>query len=201
MKVFISGISGIGKTTLAETISKKHEDMPFIIGSTKILWEKYNITSHKDIIKMCNEDPTLGMAFQMEVLDYRMEMANTHKNFISDRSPVDNIVYTLTQLSHKVSDELMLEYINKAKIIYQKPDVRHIHLGANYHTIRTKGIEDDNMRITNQYYQFMINNIFSMVLHDDWLDIPRKTQNMRVVNTWDMDVRIDAVEELMGIIK
>lgn len=195
MRLFISGISGIGKTTLAKTIAQEY-DIPFIIGSTKLIWEKYGIKSHNDIISMCNNQPKYGLKFQKEVLDYRLEMINSHDVFVSDRSPVDNIVYVLTQLSHKVEEEEIRSYVEKCKIVYNIENVRHIHLSGGIKTISNTPLENDNMRITNQYYQLMVNSIFDMVINDNWLLIPK--DNFRNIDTWDMSTRMLAAKELIS---
>ena len=195
MRLFISGISGIGKTTLAKTIAQEY-DIPFIIGSTKLIWGRYGIKSHNDIISMCNNQPKYGLKFQKEVLDYRLEMINSHDVFVSDRSPVDNIVYVLTQLSHKVEEEEIRSYVEKCKIVYNIENVRHIHLSGGIKTISNTPLENDNMRITNQYYQLMVNSIFDMVINDNWLLIPK--DNFRNIDTWDMSTRMLAAKELIS---
>ena len=62
MKIFISGVSGVGKTTMAKQISKDYK-IPFIEGSSKVLWDKYNIKSHIELIKKTYLEPQFGLDF------------------------------------------------------------------------------------------------------------------------------------------
>lgn len=195
MKLFISGISGIGKTTLANSISKEF-DIPFVIGSTKLLWNKYGIKNHNEIISMCNNQPKIGLKFQNEVLDYRLEMMNQHKDFVTDRSPIDNVVYTLTQLSHIITEDEFKIYLDKCSIAYNFEDVRHLHLSGGYSTLKDTPLENDNMRVTSQYYQLMVNSIFDMVIKGNWLNIDYY-EKFREVRTWDMNTRMKTAGELI----
>ena len=195
MKLFISGISGIGKTTLANSISKEH-NIPFVVGSTKLIWSKYGIKQHGDIISMCNNQPKIGLKFQNEVLDYRLEMMHQHKDFVTDRSPIDNVVYTLTQLSHIIKEDELKSYIDKCAIAYNFEDVKHLHLSGGFATLRNTPLENDNMRITSMYYQLMINEIFEMVIKGNWLNIDMY-KCFREINSWDMNTRMNAAKELI----
>ena len=75
MKIFISGVSGVGKTTMAKQISKDYK-IPFIEGSSKVLWDKYNIKSHIELIKKTYLEPQFGLDFQNELLDYICALKN-----------------------------------------------------------------------------------------------------------------------------
>lgn len=195
MRLFISGVSGIGKTTLAQRVSQEY-DIPFIVGSTKMIWHKYGIKSHKEIISMCINQPKIGYQFQMEIIDYRLEMMQTHKEFVTDRSPVDNVVYMLTQMGHTLTEDEFYSYLEKAKIAYNNfEDVKHLHLAANYNTLNSLAIEDDNMRISSRYFQLTINSVFEMVIKGNWLDIRQK--DLQYIDTWDWSTRMTAVQQLL----
>ena len=55
MKIFLSGPSGIGKTTMAKHIAKLY-GIKFVEGSSKVLWGDFGIKSHLDLIQKCDKD-------------------------------------------------------------------------------------------------------------------------------------------------
>ena len=70
-KIFISGTSGIGKTTLAKFISEKFS-LPYISTSASSLWPKYGFTNHADALKKCLANPEVGFLYQREILYNRI---------------------------------------------------------------------------------------------------------------------------------
>lgn len=184
MKIFISGPSGIGKTTMAHHLSEKLE-IPFIQGSSKVLWEKHNISSHVDLIQKCDADIEFAKGFQEELLIYRNESTKDLDAFVTDRSPLDNLAYFLLQLSHKVDADYTLSYIAECMKSYPEKYLQ-CYFGFNY-SMAHEGIENDGFRITNMYYQLMVDNIFNMLLNNNWLDL--KPEMIIRFTTWDFKAK------------
>ena len=189
-KIFLSGVSGIGKTTLCNLISK-NTGLPFLEGSSKVLWRDFNISSHKEIIDKSLSDPAFGLEFQYALLDYREKMIKENDSFITDRTPLDNIVYTIIQLGPSISSDETLKYIQRAKEVYKsvEEEYQHIHLGLNNDMLGEMLIENDGMRIPNFYYQLMVESVFRTCLDSNWLDI----RNISKIYSWDMDRRENLV--------
>lgn len=189
-KIFLSGVSGIGKTTLCNLISK-NTGLPFIEGSSKVLWRDFNIGSHKELIDRSIKDPKFGLDFQYALLDYREKLIKENPSFITDRSPLDNIVYTIIQLGPSISSDETLAYIQRAKSIYKniEEEYQHIHLGLNNDMLGEILVENDGMRIPNFYYQLMVEGVFKTCLESNWLGI----RNLSKIYSWDMDRRENLV--------
>lgn len=184
MKIFISGPSGIGKTTMANFLAKEY-NIPFIQGSSKVLWDKYGINSHKELIQKTNTDPDFGVNFQLELLEYRSKAIEGHESFVTDRSPMDNLVYFMLQVSDKVDSNVTFKYLQMCRETYPK-DYIQVFMGLNYDMCK-QGLEDDGFRVTNIYYQLMVNAIFDQVVSGNWLDIDMSS--FISFKTWDFQMK------------
>ena len=197
MKIFISGVSGVGKTTMAKQISKDYK-IPFIEGSSKVLWDKYNIKSHIELIKKTYLEPQFGLDFQNELLDYRRNLIEKNDSFVSDRSPLDNLTYFLLQVSDKLDSNETLQYIEKCSQSYPNKYIQ-VYLGFNY-SMGKEFFENDGFRINNVYYQFMVDAIFRQIIVGNWLDI--NMHNFLRISTWDFKIKYelikDKIEEIYG---
>lgn len=189
MKIFISGPSGIGKTTMATHLAKEY-NIPFIQGSSKVLWEKHGINSHKELIQKTNTDPDFGVNFQFELLEYRNKAIEGHESFVTDRSPMDNLVYFMLQVSDKVDSDITFKYMQMCRETYPK-DYLQVFMGLNYDMCK-KGLEDDGFRVTNIYYQLMVNAIFDQIISGNWLDI--NFNWFRPLRTWDFNLKEQAIK-------
>ena len=118
-------------------------------------------------------------------------MIKENDSFITDRTPLDNIVYTIIQLGPSISSDETLKYIQRAKEVYKsvEEEYQHIHLGLNNDMLGEMLIENDGMRIPNFYYQLMVESVFRTCLDSNWLDI----RNISKIYSWDMDRRENLV--------
>tara|TARA_R110001632_G_scaffold211861_2_gene337461 strand:+ start:320 stop:940 length:621 start_codon:yes stop_codon:yes gene_type:complete len=187
-KIFICGPSGTGKTTLAHHLSQKF-NIPFISTSGKVLWDHYGIESHQQLIDMTNQDPLgFGLDYQIRLLKHRNAALENSDSFVTDRSPVDNLVYTISQLSAFLSEKQIKEYIEMCEI--------SLRLGNQIlyipFTDKVK-LDPDGARIVNPFYQQYIGSLFDMVLYKhNYLSICRGC-TIRV-DDWDWKRRIQFVE-------
>jgi adenylate kinase family enzyme len=181
LRIGCSGPSGTGKTTLSEHIAKEY-NIPFITTSTKPLWDKHGITSHAQLISKTMLEPSWGIDFQNEVLEFRITKLKGVDQFITDRSPVDNLAYFLTQNTHLLPPEATTEYNVKCKKaflmftgIIQMPFTKDIPL------------EDDGMRITNTYYQRLMNHAFSLA--GEIMELGSSPTSHLILDYWDWEKR------------
>lgn len=192
MKILLSGVSGIGKTTLAKAIAKEYH-IPFIVGSSKVLWRKLNISSHKELIARCENDVIFALDFQYRLLEYRKQEMLKYDRYVSDRGPLDNVVYFLLQISHKVSQAETVDYLTACKEILT-PDITQVYMDFDQSILKKMGeIENDGARITNSYYQLMVASIFDMVIGNSLLS--NKTACLTV---WDFETRMKHIETLIN---
>jgi GTPase SAR1 family protein len=185
MKILLSGPSGVGKTTMANDISKEW-DIPFIQGSSKNLWDKYRIKSHQHLIELCNNDLRFAVDFQYELLEVRKKIMKMNESFVTDRSPLDSMVYFLLNVSDRVDSNETLNYIKECSKSFPDKYIQ-IFLGLTSGMLIQKGIEDDGFRINNIYYQLMVNNIFKGVIEGNWLDM--NMNRFEIIETWDREIR------------
>ncbi len=110
MKLAFSGPSGLGKTTLCKFVTETM-DVPWISVSAGDLFTEgdkggleekfgYKGQGYKAVINLSAINPEFGAAFQKTLLKRRAELIRTTPNFVIDRSPIDNVVYMLSQNGH-----------------------------------------------------------------------------------------------------
>jgi deoxyadenosine/deoxycytidine kinase len=192
-RIYICGPSGTGKTTLATWIADKY-DLPFITTSTKPLWRKLGVRSHKELITQCQADKDFGLEFQHLVLNYRMEKLGNEKRFVTDRSPVDSLAYFLMQNADQCTEEETKEYIRRCN---QLMAVGTKLINVQFTT--DIKLEDDGMRITNPYYQEYSSMVFKYILNNRVLDLNTTigTKNFLDIHTWDIIKRMTIVHKFL----
>ena len=198
MKVAFCGPSGGGKTTLAEFISEKF-NIPYIRGSASHIMNDedkqfltglgYNFTGHKEVIEKSG-NIELIYNFENIVRQRRKELIINNPAFITDRSPVDNIVYFLLQASYGMGDFATASFIEECKGVM--PELTHV---IYIRSVNPNGIEDNKSRIVNREYQRMVDSVFSMVLN-----YYMECINVRLlmIDYWDLDKRKEEVTKFLN---
>jgi GTPase SAR1 family protein len=201
-KIFITGTSGIGKTTLANYIAKSMR-IPFINGSSTVLWEQYGIRSHRELLEMGIRQPEKGLQFQYDLLNLREQLTKGVDSFVTDRTPVDNLVYFLYQNAPYLETKQVRDYIDACKYsfhrttAYGKEGFKLIYLSRDFKGKDKMIIEDDGKRIDNPYYQDMMDGIFQQVLDKDYLKLNRDSYNFRKFTEYDWDTRLDITDNFI----
>lgn len=188
-KIFISGTSGAGKTTLAKYISARYR-IPFISSSAKELWGDYGVNSHKELIELTQRDPAVGLKFQYDLLDYRAKVLEGESEFVTDRGPLDNLVYFMTQCSYRIASEETENYIRACKEAYPS-EYTQIYLTAN-----PLELELDGYRIDNKYYQMTMDALFMFYEEAGWLSTEHKPTNHKIIVDWDWEKRVKEVDRI-----
>lgn len=166
MKISLSGVSGVGKTTLAKQIAE-HYGIPFISGSAKVLWKKHDIIDHADLIERTIGDIAWGYEFQLELLELRRKTLIENESFVTDRAPIDSLAYFLSQLAPFLSEKQTKVYIDNCIDLMDKYNHK---IFMSY--IKPFEVVEDGARITNRYYQVMMQSIFNDVIYkQNYLDL------------------------------
>lgn len=189
MKVAFTGTSGSGKTTLvkfleAELGLKHINGSAGTIGGEALaeLKKRYNYEGdgHLEVIRRSALNPDFAFDFQRVVLSERYKAFMLNDNFVTDRSPLDNLTYFALQASWNEQSSQRCEsfenlcYHSMAELthlIYIKP-------------CQPNGeIEDNGSRIPNSLYQSAVDAVFEKFLER------LKPKNLLVIDYWDLDLR------------
>lgn len=116
MRIALTGSSGTGKTTLAEWISTTY-DFPINPVGSRSVAKAMGFASPYDV-----DVAGKRMEFQKRLLAEKTEWEDKHTSFVTDRTTLDNLVYTMLHAAHTV-DSVMLEdailaFRNYTHVIY-----------------------------------------------------------------------------------
>ena len=123
MRICVSGIHGIGKTTLVNKIAEEYKLKVLPEEARILLNKKYSFV---DI----NSNLSVFMDFQNEILDRQVEALEKNKNehVIMDRSVVDSLAYVVERLSsERHNSSYFLEvYLNNIGMCMRDFPIDHI---------------------------------------------------------------------------
>lgn len=155
LRVYLSGASGLGKTTLAKLISKEL-GLPYINTSSSNVWGEFGVKSHEHALQLSG-DYNWAHKYQMAILENRKKILGDNDNFVTDRSIIDNLIY---YMDGNKPYQLQREY-NKTCIEMLQHDLE------NYNVVFIRLIrpfswetENDGKRIADEGYQIKSNLLF-----------------------------------------
>lgn len=155
MKILLSGPSGCGKTFLCEKYSDFF-NISFLKVDTLDIFKKYKINSQLDIIELGIKNPDLTQIIYQELIDLRLSLINSNLSFISDRSPLDNIIYYLLQHSYfnKNADSFIEDNFEKIKTALST--TCNIILPSNQKFLVENGVRLTNVSFNNLYKNVLL---------------------------------------------
>lgn len=186
-RVFITGASGTGKTTLSRWIEREF-GLPFVSTSAKQVWPKFGFSNHMQAHRHSCYDPRVGNQYQHEVFKQRLMALEGRKSFVSDRSPFDNYAYYLMQIGYQNGEfandvfRVMCEdhlYIADALIFLRYPE--NIQL------------ENDGFRIVNPDYQMMVDSTINLTIKK----LLKHKMQVVEINTWDLEEKQEIVKSFL----
>ena len=156
LRIYLSGASGLGKTTLAKAVAREL-NISYVNTSASNIWEDFGVTSHQDAIQKSKENPSWAYEYQKAILENRKQVLSQTPSFITDRSLIDNLVYFMDS-NHTSEDyeryrEQVQEMLNEDLQNYSVVFIRLIR-PFSWQT------EVNGKRISNEDYQIKSNLLF-----------------------------------------
>lgn len=180
IRCMFAGPSGIGKTTLAKFISEQY-GIPFISGSYSDLVPSTRDISHEEMMEksssvLYNEEHKLFF----KRADTFGECSAMGENFVSDRSYLDNMAYFIYKLSAHIPKCETEAFEGLVKHAFGRDCTHLIFMNCNSNVLDAWEVEDNNKRILNPYFQWMISTIMKASL-DRWYNSGKTFSNMKVL--------------------
>ena len=183
MRIAVSGVHFIGKSTFIEDFIKKHPEYKPEIEPY------YNLQNEKSM--ELSLEPSLDSL--LEQLDYSIDQLNectNEKNVIFDRCPVDFIAYAMCALDQDGID------INDSEISGQFPDIKaalnNLDLILFLPITKKNSIEYTE---ENPAYRKLADKCFKKIYRDDICDIFPKYNHPKVIEIYgDRLARIKILE-------
>lgn len=207
MKVAFTGSSGSGKTTLVKFVEKEF-NLKHISGSAgdvklpedeEYLISEYgtaDLPGHAGVISLSAQNIKFGIDNQLILQKRRNQIISENYNFVTDRSPIDNLTYFVNQVGFHpdVTDEIVKNFIDRSLEAWMQ--LTHVIF---VRAVQPKEIENNGSRVANIYYQKSIDAQFAM-----WLDkvfMPHSFNNgpkLLVLDFWNLDARKNTVREFLS---
>jgi len=181
------GPSGVGKTTIALYISERY-NIPFVNTSASKIWPKYGFNDHEDAHRASALNPSKGLDYQLDIINDRYLALFKEEEWVCDRSPIDNFIYFMLEISPYMDQGITEQFINKCK---QTMELGNVLIIIPF----TKNIKlEKSHRITNPYYHQMFSILMEWVLWSKDINISKIDRTL-VLNQWDFNLRKQIVDE------
>lgn len=194
-KIAMSGSSGSGKTTLVTWLAEQ-TGLQHISGSAgdvkqevdKMIIDEafqYPGGGHVGVIRYSAMNPEYGLINQQLLQVRRQEIIQNNTNFITDRSPADNMTYMVNQTAyHPMVTNAITEAFFKKCLEAWEQLTHVIYVKA----VQPVPIEINGSRVSNNYYQWAVDAQFEMWIkrfQAASLDGPE----VMIIDYWDLDER------------
>lgn len=204
-KVAFSGSSGSGKTTLVEfaAFACKLTHISGSAGDVKKEGDKMLIDEmlqypgggHVGVIRFSALNPEYGVMNQKMLQMRRRELIMENENFITDRSPIDNLTYMVNQVGyHPMVTDAMIEEFAKDCLSAWEELTHVVYVKA----VQPKEVEVNGSRVANAWYQKAIDAQFEYWLKNYFLKNSLEGPKVLVIDYWDLDKRKEAVLEFLN---
>lgn len=154
-RIMFFGPSGSGKTTLAREVSKI-TNIPFISGSYSDLLPSTKDESH---VNMMNKNVGDIYSQDHQLLSIRSKIFSSNKEFISDRSYMDNLAYFILKLSKDIKECDTESFRDNVITLMDRDCTDLIFVPFTDSMIGEWKIEDNGKRVTNIFFQWQVSQI------------------------------------------
>lgn len=160
MIIMLAGPSGIGKTTIAKKLASELNS-EFISGSVSDLIPETKDMSHSDMI---SRDPKDLYLEDFKILNLRKKLFDRKSSCVSDRSFLDSSAYFIYKQSDKIPQCEVENFLSiSGRLLTSHCDLLVV-LELTPQDLRQWVTEDNDKRITNNYFQVMIGKLMRMSL-------------------------------------
>lgn len=200
MKVAFTGSSGSGKTTLVTFVAEQM-GLTHISGSAgdvkkegdKLMVDemlKYPGGGHVGVIRYSALNPEYAITNQKLLQMRRRELIMENDNFVTDRSPIDNLTYMVNQVAYHpmVSNELVQEFANDCLKAWE--ELTHV---IYVKAVQPGAVEINGSRVGNNWYQKAIDAQFEYWLKNFFLKHSIAGPEVLILDYWDLDKRKEDV--------
>jgi gluconate kinase len=204
MKVAFSGSSGSGKTTLVTFVSEalKLKHISGSAGDVKTEGDKmivdeafkYPGGGHAGVIRYSALNPEYGLMNQTLLKLRRKELVMNNDNFVTDRSPADNLTYMVNQVAYHpmITDAMVEEFARDCQQAWD--ELTHV---IYVKAVQPKEVERNGSRIANSWYQKAIDAQFEL-----WINYFMKNSQagpeVMIIDYWDLEKRKEEVLKFLG---
>lgn len=164
LRVNFTGVSGVGKTTLAKWVSEEL-GIPFVSGSYSDLIPATKDMPHQDMI---NQDPQKVFMQDTQVLNLRNKKFQEYPFFVSDRSYLDSAAYMINKLSHRIKECDTESFLELCRALSGVQITHLIFIPFTEEYLKGWEMEDNHKRILNRYYQWEVSTIMFNILYELW---------------------------------
>jgi energy-coupling factor transporter ATP-binding protein EcfA2 len=200
LRVAFTGTSGSGKTTLVKYVEKEF-NLPHISGSAYDLKEGNDRDylesfgfpggGHAGTIKYSALNPEYGIMNQRLLLKRRTQLIQGNNEFVTDRSPLDNVTYFINQCGFHpmVTDGMINDFIEEATKAWM--GLTHI---IYVKAVQPYEVENNNSRVANIFYQKAMD-----VQFDYWYKylFANRGPKFLKIDYWNLQERKENVREFL----
>jgi deoxyadenosine/deoxycytidine kinase len=204
LKIAFSGSSGSGKTTLVTFVKEKF-GLTHISGSAgdvkkeedkAILDNDYAYPGggHVGVIRYSALNPEYGLLNQEMLQMRRQELIENNDNFVTDRSPADNLTYFINQVAYHpmVTDEKVEEFMQKCLEAWE-----HLSHVIYVKAVQPAEVERNGSRVANRYYQKAIDCQFEFWINNYFLKKASDGPKVLIIDFWDLNKRKELVTDFI----
>lgn len=205
-KIAFSGSSGAGKTTLVQFVAEKL-GIPHISGSAgdlKSVGDKLLIDDtfcypgggHVGVIRYSALNPEYGITNQKLLQIRRAEIIFRNDNFVTDRSPADNLTYFVNQVGYHtmVTDEMTEAFMKECLDAWN--ELTHVIFVK---AVQPHEVEKNGSRIGNRFYQKAIDAQFEYWINHFFIPNDNGAgPEVLILDYWDLEKRKAHVLEFIN---
>lgn len=204
LKISFTGTSGSGKTTLVEYISKEL-GLKHISGSAgdlktegdKLMLDEffdYAGGGHAGVIKYSALNGAYAVTNQKLLQMRRREMILSNDNFITDRSPADNLTFFVNQVAYhpECTDEITQGFAEDCLAAWN--ELTHVIFVK---AVQPAEVERNGSRIANKWYQKAIDAQFDYWIGNYFIPNSIDGPEILVIDYWDLETRKKAVTKFL----
>lgn len=205
LKIAFTGTSGSGKTTLVTWLAEQLK-LQHISGSAgdikkegdKLMLDEffdYAGGGHVGVIRYSALNPSYAITNQKLLQMRRREMILSNDDFITDRSPADNLTFFINQVAYhpECSDAITEDFMEDCLAAWN--ELTHV---IYVKAVQPSAIEINGSRVSNRFYQKAIDAQFEYWINNYFKKNSIDGPKLLVIDYWDLETR---KEDVLNFIK